>query len=119
MSWDYIDFPCNPVAHERYKTSWKNTIISNYNYRVDPNIGKGVCDIHQITCACQSCVDHIDNDMIIYCDPSTQTDYDHVDNFQYNNVLEHYNDWTIMEFLDNNKTKEELYNINELVLTLM
>ena len=60
MHWDYIKIPCHPVANERYKARGRNTIISHYHYRLEPNIGKGVCVICHITCARPECVDKLD-----------------------------------------------------------
>ena len=60
MSWNYRKFPHHPVASECYNIIGRNTIISHYHYRLEPNIGKGVCVICQITCACPECVDKLD-----------------------------------------------------------
>ena len=38
----------------------RNTIIFHYHYRVDPELGNGVCAIRRMTCACSSCIDQLD-----------------------------------------------------------
>ena len=43
------------------KIRGRSIILSNYHYRVDPKIVKGVCSIFSITCACKDCVAQIDN----------------------------------------------------------
>ena len=52
MTRDYQKFPRHPVAAENFETRGSNSILSYYHYRVDPELGKGVCSIHQIPCAC-------------------------------------------------------------------
>ena len=38
----------------------KNYILLHYYYRVDPKLGKGVCEICQIICACTAYVSKLD-----------------------------------------------------------
>ena len=60
MTWYYQNFPRHPVAAEKLKIIGINTIPFHYNYRVDPEIGKGVCEIHRIPCALPACVYQLD-----------------------------------------------------------
>ena len=60
MSWEYIYFPCHPDAAEWYKMRVRDTIIFYHHYRVDPNIGKGVCTILWIICVCPGFVSQLD-----------------------------------------------------------
>ena len=60
MTWDYWKFTRHTVAAEKFKTRGTNNIISHYNYRVDPELGKCVCVNIRIPCACTACVDRLD-----------------------------------------------------------
>ena len=59
MTWDYWKFPRHPVAAEKFETRGTNTILFHYHYRFDPKLGKGVCVIFQIPCACTAYVAQI------------------------------------------------------------
>ena len=80
-----------------------NTVLPHYHYRVYTKLGKGVCDILRIPCACPVCVSQLDKYLFPSCSTSFQPRYPHVDCFYYNKVLEHCNYWIIMEFLGNKK----------------
>ena len=56
MTWDYCKFPRHPVATENFEMRGINTILLHYHYTVDPKLGKVVCLIHRIPCACPVCV---------------------------------------------------------------
>ena len=71
MTWDYRKFPRHPVAAEKFKTRGTNTIISHYHYRVDPELGKGVCVIRRIPCACTACMAQFDKYWSPTIDPSS------------------------------------------------
>ena len=101
MSWDYWKFPRHPVAAKIIEIRRGNTIILHFHYRVEPKLGKGVCDIYLIPCTFPACVPQLDKDQLSNCDPSTQPSYARIDNCYYNKLLKHYNDWVIMVFLDN------------------
>ena len=101
MTWDYQKFPRHPVVAEKFETRGRNTIIFYYHYRVDLELDKVVCEILRITFTCPSCVDQIDKDWLLNCDASSQSRYARVEFFSYNTVLEYYNNWIIMELLDN------------------
>ena len=49
-----------------------NTIISHYNYRVDPNIVKAVCVVFRIPCVFTACVYQLDKYLLPNCGSSTQ-----------------------------------------------
>ena len=68
---------------------------------VDPELGKFVCLIHCIPSGCLAYVVQLDKDWLLTIPPSSPPSYAHVGNFYYNKILEHYNDWIIMEFIDN------------------
>ena len=116
MSWDYRKFIRHPVAAENSKMRGRNPNISHYHYRIDPTIGKGVCAISWISCSHPSSVDKLDKYWLPNIAPSSQPRYVHVDNFYYKKILEHYNDWIIMELLDSKTPKVELYKICALIL---
>ena len=63
---DYWKFPRHKFAAEKFEMRGRNTIILNYHYRVGPELGKGVCDICWITCACPACVAQLNK----YCLPT-------------------------------------------------
>ena len=65
----------------------RNTILSNYNYRVDPKIGKYVCDISIIPCECKTCVSQLDKYYLPNCDPLSQPRYDCVEKCYYKKVI--------------------------------
>ena len=89
MSWYYQKFPSHSVAAETFEIRGRNTITLYYNYMVDPNIGKGVCVIFRILCACKACVAQLDKYWLPNCAPSSQPMYARVENFYYNKVLEY------------------------------
>ena len=99
--WNYWKFPRNTVAAEKFEIMISITIIFHYPYRVDLELDKVVCEILRITFTCLSCVDQIDKDWLLNCDASSQSRYARVEIFSYNTVLEYYNNWIIMELLDN------------------
>ena len=108
-------FPRKPVAAETFETRGRNNILLRYHYRFDPELGKGVCEIHWIPCAHPACVAQLDKYWLPTISPSYQPKYAHVKNIYYNKILEHYNDWIIMVFLDNKTLQVEFDNSRELV----
>ena len=58
----------------------RNTIILHYHYRVDPELGKGVCEIRRIPCECQVCVAQLDKYWLQTITLSSQPMYAHVEN---------------------------------------
>ena len=87
MSWGYYRFPRHPVAAEKFEMRGRNNIILHYHYRIDPKLGKGVCVICQIPCACPASVAQVDKYWLQNYDPSYQLRYARVDNFHYNKIL--------------------------------
>ena len=85
MYWDYWNSPRHPVDAERFEMGGRNNIIPHYNYRVDPKLGKGVCAIRWIPCACPLCVAQLDKYWLPNCDPPSQIKYTSVGNFYYKN----------------------------------
>ena len=57
---DYCNFPRHLVAANKFGMRGINDIILNYHYRVDPEVGKGVCVVDFIPCSCPSYVDQLD-----------------------------------------------------------
>ena len=70
----------------------RNTILSHYHYRVDPELGEGVCVVFRIPCACPSFVAQLDKDWLPTINPSYQPKYVYVEKCYYSKILEHYND---------------------------
>ena len=102
MLWYYRHFSRQPVASEQYETRLRNSILSHYYYRVYPSIGKCVCVIFILLVYVQ----HISTNFVKWlpnCALPPQLRYAHIENYYYKKVLEHYNAWSIMKFLDNNK----------------
>ena len=60
MCWDYKKFSHGLVAAEWYETRRRNTMISHYNYRLNPNIRKGVCAISGIPYEFPACFYQLD-----------------------------------------------------------
>ena len=56
MPWDYGRFPCYPVAAEGYLMIGRNTNPSHNHYDVYHKLGKSICTIIRITCACPAFV---------------------------------------------------------------
>ena len=52
MTWYYRKFPRHSFSAEKFETRGRNTIILYYNYRIYPELGKVVCEIHRIACTC-------------------------------------------------------------------
>ena len=100
MTWDYWNFPRHQVAAKKFEIRGRNTILLHYHYRVDPELGKYVCENFRILCACKSCVAQIDKYWLPTIATSSQPRYDRVENC-YHKKLEHKNDWIIMKLLDN------------------
>ena len=78
MNWDYRKFPRHPVPVETFERRGKDTIILYYYYWVEPELGKGVCDIYCIPWAFPACVDQLDKYKLPTIAPSSQPRYDHV-----------------------------------------
>ena len=79
MTWDYRKVPRHEVATEKFETRVRNTILLHYHYRDDPELGKGVCKICGIKCACPTCLSKLDKDWLPTITPSSQPRYAHVD----------------------------------------
>ena len=116
MNWDYRKFPRHPFASENFEMRGRNTILLYYYYRVDPELGKCVCVIHCISCACPACVAQLDKYLLLNIAPLSQPRYAHIENCCFRKILEYYNDWIIMKFLDIKKTQVDFDNINVLVI---
>ena len=101
MTWYFQKLPRHPVSTEKVETRRRNNIIFNYHYRVVLELGKGVCVISEITCECPDCVLELDKYWLPTITPSSQPGYAHAENCYHNQIIEHYNDWIIMKFLDN------------------
>ena len=92
MSWDYWNFPRHQVSAEKFKTRRRNTIISYYRYKVDRKLGKVVYAV-------------------------LRNPYARVENCYYiTKILEYYNDWVIIQFLDNKTPQVEFNNIHAFIL---
>ena len=78
MNWDYQNIPRHPVAAENLKTRGRIIIILHYHYRVDTELGKYVCAICRITCACPECVAQHDEYWLPNIVLSSQPRYAHV-----------------------------------------
>ena len=96
-----------------------NTIILHYHYRVGPKLIKGVSMIRRIICVCPTCAAKIDKDWFWNITPSSQPTYTHVENCSYNKTLDHYNDWIIVELLDNKIPQVHSNNIYALIISGM
>ena len=79
----------------------RNNILLYYHYKVDPKIGKGICKILRIPCACPACVAQHDKYWLPTIAPSYQPSYARVELFYYNKIIEHYKYLIIIKLLDN------------------
>ena len=70
ISWNYWNFPRQPVSAEKFEIMVINTILMYYHYRVDPKLGKGVCANNCIPCASPACVAQLDIDRLPNIAPS-------------------------------------------------
>ena len=91
----------------------------HYHYRVDPNIGKDLCAICWIPCACPACVGQLDKHWLPNCAPLSQPSYSRDENYYCRKILGHYNNWIIMEFLENKTPQVELNNLHGLMLVVI
>ena len=87
MACDYWNLPRHPVSAKKFEMRGRNTILSHYHYRVDPELGKRVCAISRIPCAFTACVDHIDKYWLPTISRPSQTRYSHVENCNNNKIL--------------------------------
>ena len=62
-------------------------LFLHYHYRVDPELGKGVCDIFCIICACPARVYQLDKYWLPTIFPSYQPRYARVENCYYKKYL--------------------------------
>ena len=97
----------------------RNTIIQHYRYRVNPELGKVVCDIFWFPYACPSHVDQPDKYLLPTISPSYKPRYSRVVNCYHNKILEHCNDWIIVAFLDKNTPQVDFYNSHLLIISGM
>ena len=70
----------------------RNNIISHCHYRAKPNIGKGVCSICWIPCACLASVAQLDKNWLPNSDSDSKPRYSRVENCYYSKIFEYYND---------------------------
>ena len=90
-----------------------------YHYRVDPELGKAVCAICQVSCAFTACVAQLDKYWLPTIAASSQPRYARVEKCYYNKIIEHYHYWIIMKFLDNKKPQDDFDNIHAFILVVM
>ena len=93
----------------------RNNIPSHCHYRINTELGKGVFGIHRIPYECPACVYKIDKYWLPTIYKSSQRRYEHVEDCYYK--IEHYNDWIIMEFLDNNTPQVDFDNIHAFIIS--
>ena len=86
-TWDYRKFPRHPVAAEKFETRGINNIVLHYHYRVDTELGKFVCAIRRIPCACPACDYQLDKYWLPTIPPLSQPRYAHVENCYYKKYL--------------------------------
>ena len=75
MTWNYRKFSRHPVSTEKVEMRIINTIISDYHYIVDPEVGKGFDVICRIPYVCPTCVAQLDKDCLPTIAPSSQPRY--------------------------------------------
>ena len=75
MTWDSRKFSRHPVSAEKFKMRRINITILHYHYRVDPELGKGGCEIFRIPCACSDCFAQLDKYWLATIAPSSQPSY--------------------------------------------
>ena len=97
----------------------RNTILPHYWYRVDPELGKYICAIHRIPCACPAYVYQFDKYWLPTIDPSSKPGYSRIENCYHTKTPEHFTDQTIMELLDNRTPQVELDNIHAFILAVI
>ena len=97
----------------------RNNILLYYHYRVDPEHGKVVCEIFRFQCAYPNYVAELDKYWLSTIPPSSQSMYVHVEKCYYKKILEHYNYWIIMKFLDNKTPQVDFDNIHVFVIAEM
>ena len=85
---------------------WRNISRSSYHYSVDPNIGKGVCDILQITCKFTAYVVQLDKNGHKIVLQKINQDMNMLKTPIITKILGNYNNLIIIKFLDNKKLKE-------------
>ena len=119
MSWDYWKFTRHPLAAVKYEIRGINTILSPYHSKVDPKRSKHVFAIFYIPCEYPACVDQLDKYWLPNCAPSFQPRYTRAESFYYNKIIEHCNDWIIVEFLDKNTPQVEFNNIHAFIIAVM
>ena len=87
MCWYYRNFPRHSVPAENSEIRGRNNILSNYHYRVDLKLGKGVCSICHMPCAWPEFISQIDKYWFPKCAKLSQPRYFHVENGYYKKTL--------------------------------
>ena len=85
---------------------WRNISRSRYHYSVDTKIGKGVCDILQITCKFTAYVVQLDKNGHKIVLQKINQDMTMLKTPIITKILGNYNNLIIIKFLDNKKLKE-------------
>ena len=97
VTWDYWKFPRHPVAATKFKMRGRNTLILHYHYRVYPELGKLIL----ILVGFNGHVHPVFINLIKIGYQLLLHNLNQVLPMLKFVILKYYNDWTIMELLDN------------------
>ena len=108
----------NQLLQINFETRGRITTFLYYNYRVDSELDKVACVIQHISCAGTGFISQLDKYWLPTISPSYQPSYADVENYYSTKILEHYNNWIIMNVLDNKAPQVEFDNIPDLILAV-
>ena len=90
-------FPALLFCGPHYKPRGARGLSKHYHLRFDPKLGKGVCSIHHIPCACVACISMLDKPWISGIIPDEQERYKPVTKCTYWPVLCSFKNWNIIQ----------------------
>ena len=86
-------FPALPFCGPYPNPHGARGLIKHYHLLFDPKLGRLICEIRRIPCACVACISVIDQPWVSGIPSKKQARYQHVTNFTYWPVLGSYNNW--------------------------
>ena len=76
---------------------------------MNPWLGKGKCEMRQITCTCIECINTLEKPWVHGVSPIELPRYAKVDGCVHHSILGDYNKWIIMDFTRDSETDKECF----------
>ena len=116
MYFDTNQFPSLAFCGPHPKPHGERESSKHYYLSFDLKLGRGICAILRIPCACVGCTSMLDKNWIYGITPKKQARYQPVTTCIYWPVLGSYNNWNIIDITLKSTPFEAFDEINKVVL---